>query len=236
MMIRAFWHNMTNAQKTVFIAILQVLIMILLTFVVHTFTIGRKNVIIAEDDASSTAIPEEVEDAISDILWNTIKKNVQGVDQNVINDAKIREGTFSKKENEDEISVRFVLDIDSIEQTYVVATGWTKDLSVIRDVTINCPPVSEMKYPDTVCRGMYNNTESLDLYLPYIVKSKVEGGGADIYIDGNEFNRTIDVYLSTCDTDTLHKQAEAYLDSIPTDLSDYSINYKVDNTDALCET
>ncbi|MBR3236327.1 hypothetical protein IKF92_01430 [Candidatus Saccharibacteria bacterium] len=213
--------------------LVQIIIIAVLVSIVQTFTGERQHAFI--DDSNDVDMSSKAEDFISDSIWELIEANIPNVDKNNIDDIVIREGTYEEIENDDgSVSVNFIVDIDSLKQTYTVSTGWTKDKSTIYEVIVDCPQQKLMKYPETVCQGTYNNTYSLDLYLPYVVDSENEDATSNVYVYGNENDKTINVEVSACDPEKYKKMAMDYLESTPIKLSDYTINYEVSYTDIEC--
>ncbi|MBR3157307.1 hypothetical protein IKF20_02685 [Candidatus Saccharibacteria bacterium] len=233
-MFKTLLGNLTKNQKIVLVVIAQILVIAIIASVLQFALADKPHATI--DDANDSEMPGDAEDFIEENIWQLIESNVPNVDRNNIKDVTIREGTYEESENEDgSISVNFIVDIDSLKQTYTVSTGWSKDKSVVYEVIVDCPPQELMKYPETVCQGTYNNTYSLDLYLPYVVDSSIEDAAPLVFMDGNESKRTIDVTVSACNPEQYKKLATDYLDSTPLDLSEYTINFEVSSTDAICE-
>ena len=226
------WENLSRNQRIGFLVGLQLIVIVVLVVCTQLALRPRENVFV--DNANVTNIPDDEWRGIKSELWELIQNNVTGATEADVDDVVVREGTYKESYQNDITTAKFLIDIDSLKQTYVVTVSWSDEVELMDSLTIDCPKKEEMKFPETMCYGMYNNTKSLSLYLPYVVKSKYEGGAPNIYIEGNENNRRIDVMLSTCDTDALRSQAENYLNSIPVDLSEYTINYNVSEADARC--
>lgn len=234
-MLKTFVANLSKGQKTFIAVLLQTIVIILLITVLNVFLPERTHIKIDGYDSAENSIPGNAKEFIAKNTWNLVQSSVKDIIGSSIDDATIREGTYRETKNEDgSTSVEFILDIDSIKQTYVITTGWSKDKTTTYQVIVNCPSQNEMKYPETICHGMYNSTYSLDLYLPYVVNSPYEDAAPDILIEGNETDKTIRVMLTTCNTDINRQKADQYLQSIPTDLSSYQIIYDVSGADAIC--
>ena len=236
MMFKNLLNNLSKNQKIGIAAILQIVIIAILVSVLQFFLSPRQYASIEDNKTEEEAsIPNNAKDFVADNIWTLVSSNLPGVDSNNIDDIVIREGTYQETENEDgSVSVNFIVDIDSLKQTYTISTGWSKDKSVVYEVVVDCPPQSKMKYPETICHGSYNSTYSLGLYLPYVVKSQYEDAAPDIHIEGDEANKTIDVIVSVCDSEKFKKMATDYLESTPIKLSEYTINYSENSTDVIC--
>ena len=235
-MFRNLVNNLSKGQKIGLAIIVQVIIIAILGTILN-YSLAPRQYASIEDNGTEKGVdlPEEAKNLVSDSIWLLMRAYVSDLNKNDINDIVIREGTYEESENEDgSFNVNFIVDIDSFKQTYTVSTGWTKNRDMIFDVAIDCPPKELMKYPDTVCYGTYNDTYSLDLYLPYMVNSDYEDAAPNIYIDGSEVDKTIDVMVSVCDAEKFKKEAMDYLESTPIKLSEYTITYDVNDTDVIC--
>lgn len=238
-MFKNLMNNLSQKQKIGILVLGQVLVIIILVLIVQTFTSGREYVKI--ENTADNNVPENVKEYVADNIWEIIKSKVGNVERNDIDDVVIREGTYEETEAEDgSVRASFIVDIDSLKQSYRIDAGWSKDKSVVYEVTVNCPPIDQMKYPETVCYGAYNNTYSLSLYLPYAVypegydAENDEVMAPEIYITGDEDTKVIDVMISVCDVEALIKKADEYLDTLPIDLNNYMINYNINDVNVRC--
>lgn len=240
--IKTLWSNLEKWQKITTVVLLQFIVIIILTATVNSFIKERNHIDIIDETNQTEEMPAAAKEEYEKVLWEIIEANVEGVDKSVIKDAKIREGSYKKEVSEDgTVQVNFLVDIDSIKQSYRVVLGWNKQGEVIQP-QIGCPmPVlgETTKYPESYCQGTYRNSQDLELYLPYEIKSpfvdEYSFAAPDVYIEGDELNQTITVFLTTCDTDSNKQKALDYLNSTAIDLSKYQINYEVSSLDAICE-
>lgn len=223
-MFKNLLDNLTKTQKITALVVGQALIIVILVLVVQSFTKEKEHVVIEDSGIAGSNMPEEAESFVADNIWEVIKNNVMDNAQSRVDDVVIREGTYEEETLDDgTVQATFIVDIDSLKQSYTVSTGWSKDGKTVYEVVVNCPPISKMKYPETVCEGMYNNTYSLDTYLPYEYED--EDGGY-IYMERGEYPEDINVEISSCIyEDGGIEKAKEYLASIPVDLSGYNINY-----------
>ena len=239
-MFRIFWENLSKIQKIGLVAVLQVSMIVILVLLVQTFTAEKSHVEIESQSVSEAGMPKKAEEFISQNIWSIIKSRVADVTQNDIDAVVIREGTFETSENEDgTIAAKFIVDIDSLKQTFTVGTGWSKDGREVYETIVDCPPLELMKYPETVCYGAYHNTYSLDLYLPYTVYSEGRGSSSspsapNILITGNQDTKTLNIMVSTCDEERFKKEAWEYLNTVPIDFSDYTVNYRINGVNTEC--
>ena len=241
-MLKNLSENLSKTQKIVILVLLQVLFLALLVLTVRAFTTDESPVVIDNESADDSSIPKNARNFIADNIWEVIKENIQGVTKNTIDDVVIREDTYDETVLEDgSVWANFIVDIDSLKQSYIISTGWSKDGETVYEVNVNCPPVEKMKYQETICKGTYNNTFSLDLYLPYIMypdgydEENADGTLAPNYmITGDDKAKTLDILVSTCDAERFKQEAWKYLNSLPVDFSDYTVNYEVNSIDVDC--
>lgn len=240
-MIRDLINNLSRNQKIVIAVIVQAIVIITLVLVFQNFTGQHQHVFIEQGSVVSEELPEDVNKFVSSNIWQVIQQYVPGANKDNIKDVVIREDSYEEGENEDEsVWANFIVDIDSLKQTYRVSTAWSKNENIVYETTVSCPPQNLMKYPETVCYSPTNNTYSLNLYLPYIIYPE----GADdedseplapsIMITEGNANKTIDVMISACDEDKFKKEAQEYLNSTPIKLDEYTINYEVNTIDTGC--
>lgn len=240
-MFKNLMKNLSRSQKIGLVVLGQVLVVVTLVLLVQGLTKEVNPVEVVGDDKVGAELPQDAQEFIAENIWEVVKSNVAEFNQNDITDAVIREGTYEEREMEDgSVRANFIVDIDSLKQSYTISTGWSKDKRIVYEVVVDCPPIQQMKYPETVCYGMYNNTYSISLYLPYIVNPEgydVEDDevlAPNIYIDADEDKKIVEVMVSVCDADKFKQEAMNYLDSIPVDFSDYTIEYNINNINVEC--
>lgn len=239
-MFKNVWQNMTKNQRIGAIVLLQLFFLAIVAGVIYWSFQPKENVEVVNEN--STPIPSDYWKGVKQEVWNLLEKNVSNLTQSNIDDAVIREGTYSETYNNDIITATFLLDIESLRQTYAITVSWSKKVDVYDAIQINCPPRDQMLYPETICYGMYNNTYSLDLYLPYAVYPEGYDDDDDAgpvapnyIIHGDEEAKTIDVTVSSCDVEKYKDEAMRYLDSTPIRLSQYQINFEVNDINVECQ-
>lgn len=233
-MFKTLWQNFSRSQKIIFLGVSQLVLIGLMVLLV-IFLNQEKTHIVIQDDTELKAVPAAEMDSFKVILWNLISANVKDVDRSVIDDVKVRPGSYKVSTEEDITYTDFIIDIDSIKQTYTVAIQWSSKEQLPDGVIINCPTKAKMKYPETYCKGMYNDSYSFELYIPYYEHGKNEGAAPIFSIEEEEETNSIVSYISVCDFDKYKKQAEAYLKSIPIDLSAYNFRTEVNGVDVECD-
>ena len=242
--LKTAYANLSAKQKVGLLFVVQVIIIIIIASILHVFLQPKEHIDIYEENRLESNIPKENMEYFKRTLWDLISRNESSVSESIIDDVKIREGTYSETEHENGRTANFIIDIDSIKQTYTVSLGWSDnknkdDEIAYNDIVINCPPQNQMKYPETVCRGMYNDTHSLDLYLPWQIESpfkdRYDFAGPEVYVYGDEFARTITVSLAPCNSmEENKKKANEYIQTIP-NYKKYQIKYEVqDHIDVVC--
>lgn len=235
-MFKNLMQNLSKNQKIGIAIIMQVIIIIVIVVCVKWAISPQPHVEIV--NRNETSIPDDRWQGIKNEIWYLIQNNVSNVTRSDIDDAVIRDGTYEEITENEITTATFLLDIDSIKQTYYITVSWSDTVTIYDYMTVNCPPQNEMKYPDTVCYGMYNDTYSLDLYLPYAVYSNSSDDDAsvapDYYISGDENAKTIDIMVSVCDAEKFKQEATDYLNSTPIKLSEYTISYEVNSIDVEC--
>lgn len=235
-MFKNLMQNLSKNQKIGIAIIMQVIIVIVIVVCVKWAISPQPHVEIV--NRNETSIPDDRWQGIKNEIWYLIQNNVSNVTRSDIDDAVIRDGTYEEITENEITTATFLLDIDSIKQTYYITVSWSDTVAIYDYMTVNCPPQNEMKYPDTVCYGMYNDTYSLDLYLPYAVYSNSSDDDTsvapDYYISGDENAKTIDIMVSVCDAEKFKQEATDYLNSTPIKLSEYTISYEVNSIDVEC--
>lgn len=228
--------------KTKFLTILMLQIFLIIVIVsVVNISLTRQDNRVAIYNNAHNNIPIDKWEAIKQKLWYVIKVNIANVDENYLDDIAIRENSYL--ESEDNIDgakvyeASFLVDIDSLKQTYRVTTRWSKSKDVIFSdppTSIECPPKFLMKYPETECRGMTTTTASPQLYLPY---SKKNDDGITIYdiTQDNTSSKTIKVLVWDCEYEKNKTAADEYLQSTGIELEKYNIVYEKNFFETYCK-
>lgn len=239
-------QNLSRNQKIAILVILQAIIIIIIVSVANTIlSKPRDHVSTSDDNGILKDIPKAELELYEQELWKVISATDDNVDENIVKDAVVREDSYTEEQFEtgdkkDEImhQASFIIDIDSIRQSYKIILGWNKNN--LSTPIIDCLPVSEAKYPDSFCQGTYRNSNSLTLYLPYEIESPYKDEydfvGSDVYIDGDESTHVITVSLAPCNNREENKEkANEYIKSIP-NYKEYQIEYIINSgIDTICK-
>lgn len=74
---------------------------------------------------------------------------------------EIREETLRINDSSAENNASFIVDIDEYRQSYNIVMSWSSSAEIKNGVLISCPEQDLMKYPDMVCKAMYDNSQDL---------------------------------------------------------------------------
>ena len=93
-------------------------------------------------------------------LYEAITRNTPNIDATKLSDVLIRDKTFSQDYNEETkvFSVKYIVDIDSIKQTYRIAYEWSEDKNAQLNewgTYVKCPTKEQLKYADFNCNDMF---------------------------------------------------------------------------------
>ncbi len=234
-MFKTLWQNLTRIQKAGLIVLVQIVFIIIVVNVATLFLQDKNHIIVSDNDDQLKNVPAEEIKLYKKALWEIISKNVDDVDESIVKDAIVREGSYIEEIDEENgtVNASFIIDIDSIQQTYVVNIAWINKPTLETIIPIiDCPTVEENKYPGSYCKGTYRDTNDLSVYLPHIIPAKHDENVWDVQITGDKESKKIDVYIENCKPEELKRKAQEYLNSIPADLSNYTIEYHIENPDS----
>lgn len=240
-MWRNMFNNLSTNQKILICVILQIIVIIILVAVVNVSLNGEKKHMLKtaneNDNYELQDIPSEMMNAFEKQLWLVVSDGYNGLADDKVN-YTIRDGSYNLTAEDDTYGATFLVDVDVLRQTYLVTLAWTNNRESVlsSEVIINCPPIDQMKYPETVCKSMYTTTASPELYLPhYITSDEAEGGLIEAYITNDLGTNTINVDMSPCKLEETRKKVDDYLNSTGIILDEYQINYYISSSDVDCE-
>lgn len=125
-------------------------------------------VAVTDYDSLPINIPESNRKDLSEQLYYVMSEHFDIPEEPEIATAVIRPDTFTNNSEYDTTSVSFIVDVDAYKQSYRTYLTWSNNGDWLPQTTsIECAENSLSKYPDTLCYGMYYNSNDIDLYLPY---------------------------------------------------------------------
>ena len=150
-----------------------------------------------------------------------------------IDDVAIREDTVKVSSsghahNDGSVVSSFLVDIDSVKQTYKITIVRSPEEMTDIPVQINCPHISQMKYPEVECIGYYgDSSKKVEHHLPYETKLTSN----EKVIVKSLANFTIQVYLYSCDqkspkTKETEELIKNWIKEIGDDASLYQLNVR----------
>ncbi len=240
-------NNLTRNQKIAILVGLQIVVIIILAAVINGVFGDRLHVDI-KNSGELSSIPTEYTDDFKNVLWNVVSSNYDNVEKSVIDDVVVRENSYTESKSGSIAEANFLVDIDSLKQTYNVSIQWSDEEVLPDGISVECPPVSQMKYKETFCKGMYNNTNSFSLYFPYYVYKNEYGeectinecGDGDkslVYaIECDENTNVINIESSICDVEKYNREALDYIKNDTPFYGDsaYTIKYTTNGVDVNC--
>lgn len=225
-MFRNFIANLSKNQKIFGIIILEIIFMITIISIVKVCTEPKTSISLQNTESVQNENTKGQLDGLEKQLYSFLRSKFGINDNNIIADAKVRDNSYEKTSS----GVKFIVDIDSLKATYVIdIENTSKDDTHPNSAVISCPPISQMKYPETYCEGMYNNTGSPELYLPHVVQDQENGIKWEIVQSSNNSSNII-IAIRSCDDEALFNQyrleATKWFDETPIKQTDYKITTK----------
>lgn len=122
-------------------------------------------------------------------------------EKGTVDDISIRENTIhvftTTESGTDLTNSYFIIDIDSLKQTYQVEVSDSIGDYVGTIARIKCPKISEMKYPETECIGQFNDSSKKVIHhLPYTMEL---ASGERVIVKNFDDSKVLQVYLYSCD-------------------------------------
>ena len=178
---------------------------------------------VVEYNDLSVEIPETNKEALSEQLYYLLVKNFEVPDEAGVATAVIRPETLESETDSGIVNVSFILDVDRFQQSYRAYLAWSEDQKtwLPEDTLVECAEVQLSKYPDVLCYGMYMNSDSIELYLPYF--GKIDTGEEytvkqRYYADGGPY---LEIAIDSCGDKKI-------LDAALADVKKWLINNKLD--------
>lgn len=234
-------------QNKVFI-IMALLVFVLLTTVILVFyfisqnqpttTVSIKNY----GDYEKTLPPSERE-SIETMLFNTIDSNLENIEQQKLDDVYIRDGSYSQELVGDNYNTEFIVDIESIKQSYKVTNTYPRQgrqagQNYDYNILVFCLPKQDLKYGEFKCLDRISQEKGLQAADP--IASLLPHATLDYLIEigdssaeGDKLNLAVTIYLSQADYNSgvdasikLRKEAiNSWFESHNLNPDNYIINY-----------
>ena len=198
-MFKNLLSNLSKRQKLFLLS--SILVFIILLIVLLYITISNTPVIKINNLYNHTHfLSPKQEKVLGDYLWTAIKANSDNDTKPT--DVVIRDESFSEiKTLGDTTLITFLVDIDSIKQTFkvVINSDDSKEADV-NTIGVECPLYSELKYKDHACILADSSSLSIDGYLPYTEKidDYYFTASKKYYLMTEEDEWYIEIKLSTC--------------------------------------
>jgi len=163
-------------------------------------------------------------------LFLIVQKNLDyTIASNSIDDVIVRDTSFSQTNNNGVHHVSFIVDIESIQQSYQINYGWPNSDNITLQeysIFISCLPSDQLIYGDFDCKDiLYTETQNVDpitRYLPY----NTFGWSLSLTTRNNQLIIIAPITLSSADTrnQTAEQAVNYYKSAINTWFSSHDLN------------
>ena len=132
--------------KIIIVSLIALFVIVIIAIsVISVFVRGKKQANVVNEGDRVEEVSKQDMDDMKTSLYYALEN--AGVKANQVNDSAIRWSTVYKEDlGEGDYRTSFVVDIDSIKQTYIVYTNGS-------EAYITCPELSISKYPESFCIG-----------------------------------------------------------------------------------
>lgn len=178
-------------------------------------------------------------DHIQFALLQTINSNLnKPVGNNSIDDILIRSGSFkqSKEEKTGIHSVEFIVDSESLKQSYMITYQWADNENVDLPewgTAVKCLPEDKIIYKDFKCKDMFKEmSENIDESLSKVLPYNGDYYRISQYPDGDNTNISIQIMINNNSTRTKERFEEykedalEWLKSNGVNVDKYRIDYR----------
>lgn len=222
-----FWKNSTTGIKIGVFAMLLMPIVILLVTLISLLIpedMGNERLLISNYYEVANA-PKEYLFNIQNIILNAIGQKL-GDNETVYTDVAIRDGSYSETEFNNVKTVKMIVDVPSIRQSFAIQFNYHKNARNYDDpdVNVGCPYYTDVIYTDTKCIAASPYTQ-IERYLPrYDYVGGVKYGVSLKKYNGKSY---LAVEAPACgNTDILNSAQssfENWIESVYLDKADYDI-------------
>lgn len=159
--MKELWRNLKNWQKGGIIV--GIIAMIAIIVVAVVLALGAEpNVKI--NFGANVDIPGGEVKKVREKLVSVIRNNTSDFSDKIIYVGDARD--YDESANGNSTTASFIVDFDSISQSYAVTVTWPESDDDAPSVVISCP-LLKSKYPKTSCKTEYNDSSDITGYLPY---------------------------------------------------------------------
>lgn len=237
---------MSKKKKIIFLSLITIIVVI---FVGSMIVVG--NVLLPKDYDRVTINNSEVISDVNREDLNSFRRQLLNLlierelieKEAKVEDVSIREDSVVKQSAVEKGGIyskwtSFLVDIDSIKQTYRVNITDSNKTMNNSPVQISCPMISEMKYPEEKCIGVYGySSNSVRNWVPY--ELKMDSGEKVLVksLDSVNGRSVLQIYLYNCDTngpskDTIKKFVKDWVVALGDEASE---NYSYNVRTGYCE-
>lgn len=229
---------------SVIVAFVAVLILVLVMFFNEQKANRSESIVISNFNKYIKNIPKSERVAIEKSLYTTVIGNVEKPDPksiNSIDDAFIRDGSYSQDYKDKVYSTAFIVDIASIKQSYRVTNLYSpigKEEAELYDYTILvlCLGKGELKFGEFKCQDRITQENGFEEYDPII--GLIPYSTLNYTINRNfkseKLQLLVKLYLSEVDRrmgvqesiDYYKEQIKAWFESNKLNIEDYDIVYE----------
>ena len=199
--MKEFWKNLKDWQKVGVVLGFLTLIAVIVVAIVAIINSEPKVEISFSEEVD---IPGGELKRVRAKLVNVIRNNTIDFDSGIVYKGSARDYTESSVD--DFKTANFVVDFDSISESYAVSVTWPNPDDGAPNIIISCPLLNS-KYPETPCFTEVNSSSDIVGYLPYSGKlaSGEEYKIVGRYDDNGELY--VEVQVNSCGNETIMDMA-----------------------------
>ena len=164
-------------------------------------------------------LPTDARDLLRNSLYDLLAAHFDVPNEANKVKAVVRIDTLEKSIAEGSTGVSFIMDIDEYRQTYDVMVSWFDDPDLPMNISVGCTRRDVAKFPEAMCYGMYDTSDSLELYLPYEWKTE---SGKEFLLEFGYYNEdgseVVIAFVENCDKNGVKKDvisaAKKFIESV----------------------
>ena len=161
-------------------------------------------------DSVKEFLPEGAKQEIELSLYYHLKQYFEVPEEKDSVEVEIRTDTYEKVNNNNNKTntVKFVVDIDSFEQTYMIIMGWSDAYSdVLLNILIGCPAQETIKYEGAECHSENKLGGFIWASLPY--RGEISSGEEFTVRQREYFNgeKYLEIAINSCGDENILKEA-----------------------------